>query len=756
MNKIRPIIWLLAVLGLPPAQSEDVGDELLEPNKAFQLEAQAKDDTTLIAKWKIANGYYMYREKFVFQTDTPGYSIGLPELPSGKIKHDEFFGDVEIFRDTVTIQLPINRTKDASDTLDLTQKTNVNVPVKPASSTTKLSPLTALTNLADDLGGSNDEFLQADEAFQFHVEPTDANNLLARWEIADGYYLYREKIKFELKDAAEVTLGPVKLVEGKVKHDEFFGRVEIYNEDVEVDIPLLRRARTATEIELMARYQGCAEAGICYPPITKTVNLSLPPEGMVGAAPSKPKDLPKSASAEQVGSAAATQAATQDFQSEQDRIAQTLASGATWLTVLSFYGFGLLLAFTPCVFPMIPILSGIIIGRGTTITTKKAFTLSLVYVLAMAVTYTIAGVLVGLSGENVQAWFQNPWILSLFSGIFVLLSLSMFGFYELQMPSAVQSRLTEISNTQEGGTLVSAGIMGFLSALIVGPCVTAPLIGALIYIANTGDAVLGGLALFTLSLGMGSPLLLLGTSAGKLLPKAGQWMDTTKAVFGVLLLGVGIWLLERILPTQIVMVMSGVLLIVSAIYMGALESIRQGVSGWFRLWKGVGLVMLIYGTTLIIGAVAGGNSILQPLKGVLVAGGVAANSQHGLEFERIKDVQDLNRVLAQAQQLGKPTMLDFYADWCVSCKEMEAFTFTDPRVQAALKNSVLVQADVTANDKQDQELLKYFGLFGPPAILFYTPDGSEQRTHRVVGYMSADQFHQHVSSAFGQGKTLLK
>ncbi len=771
MYRLLPHVWILALLGLSLAHAGDTGDELLEPDQAFHLQAQAGDDSSLQAKWTIANGYYMYRDKFVFHTDTPGYTIGQPELPEGKVKRDEFFGDVEIFRDDVIVRLPIKRNKDAPDVVELTtksqgcadigvcyppltQKTNIRIPAQPAASSSKLSPLTALTNLANELGGGNDEFLHADEAFQFDAQPTDANNLLVRWLIADGYYLYREKIKFELKNAKGVTLGPFELAPGKVKNDEFFGRVETYNEDIQVDIPLIRETRAAADIELVASYQGCAEAGICYPPITKTVKLSLPPDGTVGTAANQSMDARTPTSADRAAaSAAVSQSVTQGFQSEQDQIAQTLASGATWLTVLSFYGFGLLLAFTPCVFPMIPILSGIIIGRGTEITTKKAFTLSLVYVLAMAVTYTVAGILVGLSGENVQAWFQNPWVLSVFAGIFVMLSLSMFGFYELQMPSAVQSRLTELSNSQEGGTLVGAGIMGFLSALIVGPCVTAPLIGALIYIANTGDAVLGGLALFALSLGMGSPLLLLGTSAGKLLPKAGQWMDATKAVFGVLLLGVGIWLLERILPTPIIMVMSGVLLIVSAIYMGALETLRQGISGWFRLWKGIGLVMLIYGTTLLIGAVAGGNSILQPLKGVLMASGVAANSQRGLEFEPIKDVQDINMMLNRAQRLGKPVMLDFYADWCVTCKEMEAFTFTDSRVQAALRDSILVKADVTANDEKDQELLKHFGLFGPPAILFFTPDGSEQRSHRVVGYMSADRFHQHVNSAFEPDKT---
>jgi thiol:disulfide interchange protein DsbD len=455
-----------------------------------------------------------------------------------------------------------------------------------------------------------------------------------------------------------------------------------------------------------------------------------------------------------VSSSSSNNSSPADFQSEQDRIAHTLASGKGWITVAAFYGFGLLLAFTPCVFPMIPILSGIIVGQGSSMTAKQAFTLSLVYVLAMAITYTIAGILVGLSGENIQVWFQNPWVLSTFAGIFALLSLSMFGFYELQMPNSIQSRLTQLSNKQQGGTLVGAAIMGLLSALIVGPCVTAPLIGALIYIADTGDAFLGGVALFSLSMGMGTPLLVIGTSAGKLLPKAGYWMDATKAVFGVLLLGVGIWLLERILPIEIIMALIGVLLIVSAIYMGAIDAIKQEASGWFRLWKGVGLVMMIYGAMLLIGAASGSKSILQPLKGVTLAGTGLEQNQHELKFEQIKGMAGLKTVLETAQREKRTLLLDLYADWCISCKEMEAYTFTDAQVQTALNNVILVQADVTQNDEADQQLLKELGLFGPPAILFYTSNGQEQRPYRVVGFMPPEKFSQHVIKAFKRDTTL--
>jgi thiol:disulfide interchange protein DsbD len=350
-------------------------------------------------------------------------------------------------------------------------------------------------------------------------------------------------------------------------------------------------------------------------------------------------------------------------------------------------------------------------------------------------------------GQNLQAAFQNPWILGTFAGVFVLLSLSMFGFYELQVPSRLQSRLTELSNRQEGGTLIGVAIMGFLSALIVGPCVAPPLAGALIYIGQTGDAVLGGLALFALSMGMGLPLIAIGTSAGKLLPRAGSWMDAIKAVFGVLLLAVAIVLLERIVPAAVAMLLWGSLLVVSAVYMGALRDLPVEASGWSRLWKGLGLVLLIYGALMLVGAAAGGKDTVQPLRGLGLGGGASAESAH-LQFQRIKSSADLDRELAAAAERGQPTMLDFYADWCVSCKGMERYTFSDPAVIAALDGVLLLQADVTANDDQDQALLQgRFGLPGPPAIMFFNTAGEELKPYRVVGFKPAQEFADHVGRA---------
>ena len=516
------------------------------------------------------------------------------------------------------------------------------------------------------------------------------------------------------------------------------------------DIPITKLAANTNAIDLIFKYQGCAKAGLCYPPITKTITVNLDSSTGAAAAASFTSSS---------GSNASTSTGT-EFQSEQDKIAGTLASGKMLFTIFFFFGLGLLLAFTPCVFPMIPILSSIIVGQGDNISTSKAFSLSLVYVLAMAVTYTVAGVIVGLSGENIQVWFQNPWVISVFAGIFVLLSLAMFGFYELQMPSGIQNKLNNISSGAKQGSYVGAGIMGLLSALIVGPCVTAPLIGALIYIAETGNAWVGGIALFSLSMGMGAPLLAIGTSAGKFLPKAGAWMDAVKAVFGVLLLGLAIWMLERILPAPIILLLAGALLIVSAIYMGALDAIKEGATGWSKLWKGMGLISLVYGAILVIGAAGGSHSVLQPLQGLASTPQLASSdthnntgSKHALPFQQIKGIAGLQTALAQAASDGRSVMLDFYADWCISCKEMESFTFSDGGVQKSLNNFVMLQADVTKNDAQDKALLKELGLFGPPAILFYDNTGNELRNYRVVGFMDAGKFSSHIES-FKQSATI--
>jgi len=577
--------------------------------------------------------------------------------------------------------------------------------------------------LSDLLSGfnqsSSNQLLEPDEAFNFSATSTNQQTISLNWRIADGYYLYQNKIKVRLLRPTQLTLAAISYPKGKQKHDEIFGDTIVYYQHLEIQQGLSEPLQQTTELQLQVEFQGCADIGVCYPPMSKTVNVQL--AATDSAAPTPP----------------------QQPLSEQDEIARSLSNNTLLLTCLTFLGFGILLSFTPCVFPMIPILSGIIIGQGKAITQKKAFNLSLSYVLASALTYAVFGILAGLFGENLQASFQNPWVLSTFSLVFVALALSMFGLYQLQLPAAIQSKLSSVSQQQTHGSLWGSAAMGCLSTLIVGPCVAAPLAGVLIYIGQTGDAVLGGMALFSLGLGMGIPLIIIGMSAGKLLPKAGHWMEPIKHFFGVLLLAVAIWLMERILPAAISLLLWAALLIVSAVYLGAIDRLADNATGWKKLAKGVGVLFITYGIILMLGAVSGASNPFQPLANLTF------NKQHstenGLAFQRIKNIAQLERALKSAEKNQQQVMLDFYADWCISCKEMDAYTFSDPRVKQALSGVLLLQADVTQNNAADKALLKAYSLIGPPAILFFQPDTRESSQHRVIGYMPSDEFLAHLS-----------
>ncbi len=580
--------------------------------------------------------------------------------------------------------------------------------------------------------------LTREQAFPVSVT-LESNQLLSiQWDIADGYYLYKKRLKFSFEQGSDIQAGQPILPTGIRLDDPTYGDVLVYRNRLIVKYPIQGYTSTATNAVLKLKYQGCADVGVCYPPAKQSFNLH------------KLKRAPSN------GTNAKTPATKPSennpvMQSEQDSIAASLVSGNFLLTLVSFFGFGLLLAFTPCVFPMIPILSGIIVGQGESISTRRAFSLSLAYVLAMALAYTLVGVLAAVFGTNLQIWFQNPWVLGSFAGIFILLSLSMFGFYELQMPGVIQNRLNSISNQQESGKIASAAIMGLLSALIVGPCVTAPLVGALIYIGQTGDVLLGGSALFALGLGMGAPLLVIGTSAGKLLPRAGMWMEAVKAVFGVLMLAVAIWLLDRVIPSLVSQLLWATLLIVSSIYLGALRQHTEETHSWQLLWKGFGFIGLLYGSLMIIGMAGGKGNLLHPLESFTGKKGSAIESSNythqGIVFQRIKGLEELESMLKKAQNSGQTVMLDFYADWCISCVEMEKTTFKDASVLSALKNTVTLQADVTQNNEADQALLKHFGIVGPPAILLFDKEGLEQRPFRIVGYTAGDVFSTHLKKA---------
>jgi thiol:disulfide interchange protein DsbD len=576
-------------------------------------------------------------------------------------------------------------------------------------------------------GSASDGPLPVEEVFKLRSELGPPGEITLEWEIQPDYYLYRDKIEIGLPE--QLQLVDRREPEGEMKEDPLFGAVEVYHNRARVDLLLGHRPGESDTGTISVTYQGCWEGGVCYPPVTERLQLSnLPPApGLAWAEPAGPDGTAGAAGAEQ------------PFVSEQDRFASLLFAG-NWLWMVgAFFLAGLALSFTPCVLPMIPILSGIIAGQGDRVSTPRAFMLSLVYVLAMALTYTLAGVLTGLFGANLQASLQQPWIIVAFSAVFVLLALSMFGFYELQLPSALQTRLSSVSHRQRGGTLLGVAVMGLLSALIVGPCMAAPLAGALIYIGHSGDPFLGGSALFALSLGMGVPLLLVGASAGRLLPRAGSWMEGVRAGFGVILLLLAVWMLDRILATEITMLLTGLILLVSAVYLRALDRLPERSGGWQRFWKGVGLVLLLYGAALLIGVLAGNQSLLYPLRGVVAAGG---QTQAGakLPFTTIKTESELDGILRQAQANGEPVLLDFYADWCISCIELEYVTFADPAVRRALIPFRLVKLDLTAHDDAARALYERFSINGPPALMFYDASGQLRPELTLIGVIEPEAF----------------
>ncbi|HET9701919.1 MAG TPA: protein-disulfide reductase DsbD [Burkholderiales bacterium] len=597
-------------------------------------------------------------------------------------------------------------------------------PSKAPASSSGPGLMESLKSLGGSLGGSggDDEVLPPEEAFIVSMSVRDASTVVAEFSPVKGYYLYKDKVAFALERLPGVAVAGVALPPGEVKDDPNFGRTEIYREPFQAVVTLTREAGAEARGAINATWQGCKDKSVCYPPISKAFDILLP----------------AATAAQLSGAGASPPAARAGAGSDEDRFSELLRHGNFWLLLTGFFGAGLLLTFTPCVLPMIPILSGIIVGQGQKVTRGRALTLSGVYVLGMALTYTAAGIAAGLSGTLLTNALQNPWVLGAFALVFVVLAFSMFGYYELQLPASAQSRLSEAANRLPGGQYAGVFTMGVLSALIVGPCVAAPLAGALLYIGKTGDWVLGGSGLFAMALGMGAPLMVVGASAGTLLPKSGPWMNSVKQFFGVVLLGMAIWLVSPVIPAVAHMLAWALLLIISAIYLHAIDPLPPGANGLRKFWKGVGVVSLLTGVALLVGALSGGRDVLQPLSALRpAAAGTATQAAH-VRFERVASIADLESRLAQAG--GRPVMLDFYADWCVSCKEMERFTFSDPRVQARLRDVILLQADVTASTPDDVALLKRFGLFGPPGILFFDRQGREVPGTRVIGYLEPERF----------------
>ncbi len=609
--------------------------------------------------------------------------------------------------------------------------------------------------------------LPPEEAYPVRAYRLNEQTIVVEWSPRPRYYLYRDKIRV-LSQSATLQLGTPQLPPGKRKRDDYFGETEVYEERVQITIPVIAPApELPWTITLMS--QGCWSGGVCYPPLEQTLTVadapppasslldrlrfgagsSAPaaslankeetpgsspsalvqhePQAVLRAEPTAPSLTPP---APPVAATAADAGGD-----EAGQLARFIAqqNGATVL--VAFFGFGLLLAFTPCVFPMIPILSGIIVGQGAALSRARALGLTLIYVLAMALTYALAGVIAGFSGAMVQATLQRPEVLIAFALLFVLLALSLFGFYELQLPASWQSRLNALAGSQQSGQAVGVAVMGILSALIVGPCVAPPLVGALLYISQSGDALFGGAALFMLGLGMGAPLIAVGVGARALLPRSGPWLNRVKEGMGVVLLALAWWMVRPVVAPALWLAGWGALTVGVAVALGALEPLPQPVRWPRRLAKIVGLLFLLYGAAAVWGSLAGQSDPLQPLSGLATPGRVAGDQ--ALQWEQVESREALEALVASSRQ---PVVVDVRADWCVSCLELEQRTFPHPEVVPLLAQVRRVKVDVTANRPEDRALLNHFGLYGPPAVLFFAPGGAERRDLRVTGYIEGPRF----------------
>lgn len=742
-RKTLAIALLVAVSAWSYAQEPD----LLRPEAAYRY-AVADTGGAIEVDWMIEDGYYLYRNKMSYASSDPAVVFGDVEMPEGEHHEDEFFGAQQIYRDRFFVRIPYAVNGSAPETVDLVIKSqgcaDIGICYPPQTWTETVRLLRAPGGASKlDLGtsfgsvaGSDSDFLPVDQAFEPVLTPIDGNAVEVAIRVADGYYLYKDKISVSAKSAV-AQAGRLELPPGELISDQYFGEMEVYHQDVFGTLSIARATPEAMNLDLELKYQGCADGGICYPPVSRIVSVALPAASAVSAL-----------AAVDAGNGNAPV-------SEQAKLARIIAESSLLVVIGTFFGAGLLLAFTPCVLPMVPILSGIIAGEGKDVSASRGFSLALSYVMGMAIVYTAAGVAAAAAGLQLQATFNQPWVLAVFSGLFVILALGMFGLYDLQMPSAIQSRLASISSSQRSGTAIGAFIMGAISSLIVTACVAPALIAALTVIAQTGDMLRGGSALFAMSLGMGAPLLAVGAAQGKLLPQSGAWMVAVKNAFGFMLLGLAIWMMSRVLSGEVTLALYGILVFMAGVFLGGLTTLSADAPGRAKLGKGFGLLAVIYGAVLLVGSMAGSNSMLRPLEALNVGGGTVAGLDHrGLEFRRIKTTADLDAALAGAAAEGKSAMLDFYADWCVSCIEMEEFTFTDADVQRALSDTVLLQADVTANDEADQALLERFGVFGPPTIIFFGKDGAQKNGYEVVGYMKAKEFATHVRAATGNGDAL--
>ncbi len=766
-RSVSLLAWLLLSAISYSVFAQD--DELLPADEAYAFSVEVNANG-LDAKWVIADGYYMYRDKLSFSlADASGTPIEIQyDFPPSKTKADPAFGDVEVYEKQVAFSIPVSSS--ASDVLLTVKGQGCNEPIgvcyppithkiplqliamnTPASGALAApAPLMNLTIEADDelasiselrnlLGGAtaDDELLPPDAAFAVSAI-TDQEGINVRFDIAEGYYLYQNKLKF---DSSTHALSKPILPEGKLKQDEYFGEVIVYRNQFDALLKLAKTTGSETLV-LDTQYQGCADLGVCYPPQNKRFELSI-------------TDLLGSAQAQTTAPLTAKTSSPTKVRTAPAAVTEPAVDGETsstiWWVLLTAFLAGIGLTFTPCVLPLVPILSSVIAGQGEHVTKSKAAILAGVYVLGTAVTYAAIGAVAGATGDQLQAYFQNAWAIGIMATIFFVMSFSMFGLFEIQMPSFIQSRLAEKSQGIKGGTLPMVFVLGLVSALIVGACVSPVLISFLSIAIAKGSASLGALTMFAMALGMGIPLILLGMGAGHLLPKAGMWMDKVKYVFGVMLVAVAIYLLG-VLPAVPVLYLWAALFIVVAVYLGATQSLPEAASGWQKLFKGIGTLLLIWGILALFGAMMGERRIEHPLPENLFSmapatqGSVTADSRH--LFTRVNSMTELDQQLVAASSAGKNVMIDYYADWCVECVKMEETTFQDPSVRAELRaNFATLQVDVTdPNDEKRKALKKRYGVFGPPAALFFDSEGKQLRDKSFYGYMPAEEFLLHIKS----------
>jgi thiol:disulfide interchange protein DsbD len=714
--------WLLAAAAGACAQESG---EPLPPEEVFRYSTRADAERVYVA-FDVLEDHYLYRGRFGFDSGTAGVALGAARFPRGETHSDQFFGEQEIYRREFVVSIPYRRSAPVTS-FDLTLELQGCAPTfcyipQEWTATIELPPPAFLGAGAIDTSATGD-LLPVDDAFAMNARFDKPNELTVAWQIAPGYYLYRDKLTFAA--TGRIDLGAPSLPAGEPHTDDNFGDVEIYRDFVEVKIPFARASPEELEVELTAGFQGCKDASICYPPGEQVMALALP------------------ATSEFPATAAAVEG--DELVSEQDLWAARIVNGS-WPELLGwFFLGGLLLSFTPCVLPMVPILSSIIAGQGT-VSAGRGFALSVSYVLGMAFTYTILGMLSALAGQQLQAALQEPWILTAFAAIFVAAALGLFGAFQFQMPTAIQTRLSNLANQQKAGTFAGTAVIGALTALIVTTCVAPVLVGALVVIGQTGDVARGGGALFAMSIGMGTPLLAVGASAGYLLPKAGPWMNTIKAGFGVVMLGFAIYLVGRFLPPAPTLFLWALLVFFTGVFIGGFDPLPANPTPARRLAKGVGALVCLYGALMFVGALLGGGSVFEPIPRASLTGsggGVVGAPQ--LEFRDIETIAALDAALQEARTAGQPVMLDFTAEWCISCKEMEEYTFPEPGVVSALGPFLLLRADVTDNNDDDKALLQRFSSFGPPTIAFFDRSGFERSNFKLVGFVPADKFSEHVT-----------